>query len=461
MGKSKSEVPETPNYTATAQQQQGTNMNAWQDALIANRPTQTNQYGSQTWTQDPNTGQWMQTNTLNDGQQAIFDRQQHNQNILAGVQGGGINDYDARQVDLSPAAKMPGVSDYSSLGSIPGVSDYSSLGSIPGVSDYSSLGAIPGVSDYSSLGSIPGVSDYSSVSAAPSVSDYSKLGNMPQIGQYNQQATDLYNQLAQPGLDRQRSAKEAQMAAMGLSLGSGRAWNNEQNTLNDSEDRSGMMGAQAGIQQGNTMFGQGMDIYKQGVQNMNTQFNQGMGLRQQGVSELNNQFNQGMQGRQQGVSELNNQFNQGMQGRQQGVSELNNQFTQGMQGRQQGVSELNNQFTQGMQGRQQGVSELNNQFTQGMGLHTTGTGDILNQKAANISQLQGLMGLGQQVGAPSYNGFSPTGAYQVPDQMAAQQAGYNANLQGASARNADSANNQKSAMQGIGTAASVAAAFGF
>lgn len=431
MGKSKSEVPETPNYTATAQQQQGSNMNAWQDAMIANRPTQTNQYGTQSWTQDPNTGQWMQTNSLNAGQQAIFDRQQHNQNILAGVQGGGINDYDARQVDLSPAAKMPGVSDYSSLGSIPGVSDYSSLGSIPGVSDYSSLGRIPGVSDYSS------------VSPAPSVSDYSQLGNMPQIGQYNQQATDLYNQLAQPGLDRQRSAKEAQMAAMGLSLGSGRAWNNEQFNLNDSEDRSGMMGAQAGIQQGNTMFGQGMDIYKQGVQNLNTQFNQGMGLRQQGVSELNSQFNQGMQGRQQGVSELNNQFNQGMQGR------------------QQGVSELNNQFTQGMQGRQQGVSELNNQFTQGMGLHTTGTSDILNQKAANINQLQGLMGLGQQVGAPSYNGFTPTGAYQVPDQMAAQQAGYNANLQGASARNADSANNQKSAMQGIGTAASVAAAFGF
>ena len=77
-----------------------------------------------------------------------------------------------------------------------------------------------------------------------------------QVGGFNQQATDLYDQLAQPGLDRQRSSKEAQMAAMGLNLGSGRAWDTEQENLNRSEDLSGMMGAQAGITQGNQMFAQ-------------------------------------------------------------------------------------------------------------------------------------------------------------------------------------------------------------
>lgn len=96
-----------------------------------------------------------------------------------------------------------------------------------------------------------------------------KLNNdLPQIGQYNQQAADLFNQLAAPQLERQRAAKEAQMAAMGLGLGSGRAYNTQQELLNDSENRSAMMGAQAGIQQGNTMFGQGLQLNQQGNQNV-------------------------------------------------------------------------------------------------------------------------------------------------------------------------------------------------
>lgn len=101
--------------------------------------------------------------------------------------------------------------------------------------------------------------------------DFSQLGDMPQVGQYNQQATDLYNKLAQPQLDRQRSAKEAQMAAMGLNLGSGRAYDTQQELLNDSANRSAMMGAQAGIQQGNTMFGQALQSRQQGANEMLSQ----------------------------------------------------------------------------------------------------------------------------------------------------------------------------------------------
>ena len=86
--------------------------------------------------------------------------------------------------------------------------------------------------------------------------NYANAPAAGQVGGFNQQATDLYNQLAQPGLDRQRAGKEAQMAAMGLNLGSGRAYDAQQANLTDSENRSNMMGAQAGIQQGNTEFGQ-------------------------------------------------------------------------------------------------------------------------------------------------------------------------------------------------------------
>lgn len=176
--------------------------------------------------------------------------------------------------------------------------------------------------------------------------DLSGAPAMGQVGQFNQQATDLYNQLAAPQLQRQRAAKEAQMAAMGLSLGSGQAYNTQQELLNDSENRSAMMGAQAGIQQGNTMFGQQNQLHQQGVQ------------------------------------------------------------------------------------------------------------DILSQKQANLGQLSGLMGLGQQMGVPQFENFTGAGALTTPDMMGAAQSQYGANMDKTNAANADKANTMKT----VGTVASIAAA---
>ena len=149
--------------------------------------------------------------------------------------------------------------------------------------------------------------------------DFSKLGAMPEIGQYNQQATDLYNKLAQPQLDRQRAAKEAQMAAMGLNLGSGQAYNTQQDLLNDAANRSAMMAAQAGIQQGNTMFGQGMQLRQQGANEMLAQksANLGqlsglMGLQQNlGTPQFSN-YNQVQAPTLDLMGALNNNYNQQM-----------------------------------------------------------------------------------------------------------------------------------------------------
>lgn len=101
--------------------------------------------------------------------------------------------------------------------------------------------------------------------------DLSGAPAMGTVGGFNQQATDIYNQLAQPQLDRQRAAKEAQMAAMGLGMGSGRAYDTQQQLLNESENRSGLMAAQAGIQQGNTMFGQQNQLHQLGVNDILSQ----------------------------------------------------------------------------------------------------------------------------------------------------------------------------------------------
>ena len=213
MGK-KTKTPEAPNYSALAGQQQTANEQAWNQTLQANRPNQSNQFGSSTWEQDPTTGQWTQRTQLNQPQQDIFNQQQANQGQLASMVGGLMGGLDTSQIDLSGA---------------------------------------------------PG---------------------MPTVGQYNQQATDLFNQLAEPGLSRAESAQRARAAAMGIPEFGSQAGTTMNQQLADARARSGMMGAQAGIQQGNTMFGQGMQGYQQGVQNLNNQFQQGMGLHQQGVQDI-------------------------------------------------------------------------------------------------------------------------------------------------------------------------------
>jgi hypothetical protein len=272
MGK-KTKTPAAPDYTGLANQQAEQSKEAWDAQLLANRPTQTNQFGSSTWAQDPTTGQWTQSTQLNQPQQDIFNQQQANQQQLANLGGQAAGGFDASQVDLSGAPAMG------------------------------------------------------------------------QVGQFNQQATDLYRQLGQPDLDRMQNARKADLAARGISdLNSG-AGANLMAQLGDQTNRFGMEAAQRGITQGNTMFGQ---------QNQ---------------------------------------------------------------------------------------------------LHQMGVSDILNQKQANLGQMQGLFGLGQQMGVPQFDNFTAAGAYQTPDLMGAAQQGYNANLDKTNAKNADSANTAST----IGTVASIAA----
>lgn len=80
----------------------------------------------------------------------------------------------------------------------------------------------------------------------------------PEVGGYNQQVIDTLRQLQAPELSRQRSAKEAQLAAMGLGTGSGAAYNEQQNLIGQNENDADLKSILAGINQGNTEFNQGM-----------------------------------------------------------------------------------------------------------------------------------------------------------------------------------------------------------
>lgn len=117
--------------------------------------------------------------------------------------------------------------------------------------------------------------------------DFSTLGEMPKVGGYNQQAIDTMRALQAPQLEQQRAAQEAKLAAMGLNTGSGRAWENAQRAIGTNENQADMQAILAGINQGNTEYGQAMQGRQQGVNEMlgQKQANLGqlsglMGLRQ-------------------------------------------------------------------------------------------------------------------------------------------------------------------------------------
>lgn len=417
MGK-KTKVPEPTNPVAMGQMQSNENSRAWEQSMQASHPNQVNNAGSLTWTQDPATGQWTQTSTLNPGNEYLYNKGLLNSQSLANMAGNLMGDMDNMPIELNKWA--PSNADYSKVSGIPGVADYSGAPNMPKVTDYSSLGRLPGQADYSHLGAMPGIANYD------------VLGAIPQVGQYDKRATDLTRQLMQPGLDQTNNAARARAAAMGLGAGSG-AGNNFMEFQNSQRaNDAALKSALAGINQGNIMFGQGMQRYQQGAENLNNQYAQGMGIRQQGMNEANNLFNQSLQSHQMGANDLNNQFAQGMALRQQGVGELNNQFTQGMQGHQQGVSDANNLFGQMMQS-----IGANNQAT-------------MQERQGNMAQLSGLMGLaGGQSAAPQFNNvpnvnpLSPTNWQSIMSNYDQQQ------IAAANARNS-SKNSLLGGLMGIG-----------
>jgi len=168
---------------------------------------------------------------------------------------------------------------------------------------------------------------------------------MPTVGGYNQQAIDTMRALQAPDLEARANADRARRTAMGLGEASGSAWNSGERNLNQAANDADLKAIMAGINQGNTEFGQGM-------------------LR-----------------------------------------------------------------------------------------HTTGTSDILNQRAGNLGQISGLMGLGQNLTTPQFSNVSSVGQPGAADLMGAANSQYSAALDKTNAANADKSNT----MKGIGTIASIGA----
>ena len=108
----KASMPSAPDYTALAKQQSELSKQAAEWALGQNRVDQSNPLGSSTWTQDPTTGKWSQSTTLNQPQQDLLNAQTQNQQDIAGALSSALKGYDTSQVDFSGAPAAPTVGGY-------------------------------------------------------------------------------------------------------------------------------------------------------------------------------------------------------------------------------------------------------------------------------------------------------------------------------------------------------------
>jgi hypothetical protein len=106
-----SKAPPPPDYEKLAVQQAGLNKEAFEYQTKANRVNQTNSTGSSTWSQDPTTGQWNQSQQYSPEYQKIIDAQRGNTQSLTDTASGmlgGIKDAYSQPFDTSGMTNVQG-----------------------------------------------------------------------------------------------------------------------------------------------------------------------------------------------------------------------------------------------------------------------------------------------------------------------------------------------------------------
>ena len=95
--------------------------------------------------------------------------------------------------------------------------------------------------------------------------DLSGAPAMPTGGGYNQQVIDTVRALQQPGLERDANAARARATAMGIPLQGSSAGTALENQIGQNLNDADLKSILAGINQGNTEFGQGMQLHTTGT----------------------------------------------------------------------------------------------------------------------------------------------------------------------------------------------------
>lgn len=235
MGSKAPAPPPPPDYAGLANQQAQLS----QQAIDKNRVDQVNPYGTLTWSKDPATGRWTQTESLNPDAAATLKAEQQAQLALANTgQGllGRATGAVSQPFSLDGKTQIPGLD----------IPQDPTVG-LPGYKDVST----EGLQDYGSL-------------------DLSQLGAMPDAGfGAVQQVSDAMMSRLRPDLDRGRDAEIQRLKAQGITEGTP-AWQRAMEVLGRKDTDASMQSLLAGTQAYGDIFNRGMAVRKQGMNEATT-----------------------------------------------------------------------------------------------------------------------------------------------------------------------------------------------
>ena len=304
--KSGSAPPPPPDYKALAVEQGKLDKETLDQQTLANRSNQYTTTGSLEWSQDPETGQWSQVETMSPEQQYLYDQDIYRKAALGDV---GMGMLGRVQDSVANPFSLQGMTD---------VKGYDTSG-------LQQWGQVPG----------QGLGGYGSL-------DYSKLGAMPDSGfGAVQEVQKAMMSRLDPSLQHGREAEIARLKAQGFNEGD-EGFNTQlglQDQRRNDAEQQALLGA--ATEYGN-IFNRGMDVRKQGADEAykSAQFGKDVRSRQfdeqQQASEYANAL-RGSQFGEQGIlrgasaDDRTRQMNEALMQRQMPLQELQ-QFMSGVSG---------------------------------------------------------------------------------------------------------------------------------
>lgn len=437
----KSSAPSTPDYMGATQLQGQISQENLNTQNYANRPSVYTPFGSQTWSTqaqtDPATGQtvtgWQQNVSLNPTLQSALDSQmtlQAGRSDLANNFMGRVADEYGKPIDYSSLPALTSANAPSSLQTR--MTDYT-----PGLNSSVSSNAANLQSGFNMAGPTTSINGMTG-----DVQRGLNTANNPALPQFDSSYRDtVANQLMQkmqPVHDYQTRQLETRLANQGLRAGS------------DAYNRAAtQLGQQQALERYNALDQAGGEAQRL--------YNMQMGARQQAFNEDVGSGNFANQATQQAYNQNLGAFNFGNQAQQQaygqamGLANLNNQanqqgFNQNLQAAQFGNQAMNQASAmdlarmQAQNQAQQSQYGLNQQYANAQNqLRQQAIAEQAQRRGMSLNEMNALLS-GQQVGLPTFPGFSNAGVAQAPNYMGALQNTYDAQLGAVNAQNAQTAN---------------------
>jgi hypothetical protein len=410
----KKSTPAAPDYTAAAQQTAASSAAVTNQQTYANRADQVTPWGTQSWqatpTVDPATGQavskWTQTTTLSPEQQKALTDQQAIQSqrsdIGLGLMGRVQQEYGTAMDwgSLPDWASTPTASNTQAVTNPYGFNPNSidtSRASTPSLqTNLGQQGPIQQGLDYSHLNGVQtGAQNTSNAANAAYSQATSRLDP-----QWQHQQQDLETQLANQGITRNSDAYTRAMQDFG-------------NSKNDAYNQANMSAIQAGVNQGQTQYGEDMGIRQQQAAEQQQQGSFSNQAQQQAYEQA---LNSGQFGNQ----ALSSQFGLGQQASQAQLAAQQAQQQLGLANQQQG-------FNQQLQSSNQNYGQQSQSAAFQNQLRNQQLTEAMQKRGFSLNEIQALLN-GQQVGMPQFSGYNTAAASQATDYSGAAQNQYQAGM---------------------------------